>query len=168
MNKIVMSLRQRSTTFQNSMAVCSVTNLTLRGPKKKKGPAKTEAPESSDIVNIFKDRPDAVIYPTERYPPWLMQLLNETYTPDDVLMQIYRGERIPDPKEQWTLAKSWRRTFFNDQNHFHRNDWEYESEEDDGEDLSLGMDDEGGPRGGAVEGGAEAKEESPKKEDKGE
>lgn len=47
---------------------------------------KIEAPDTNDIVNIFKDKPDAVIYPTERYPPWLLNLMNETYTPDDVLM----------------------------------------------------------------------------------
>lgn len=35
-----------------------VNALTVRGPKKKKGPAKSEAPESSDIVNIWKERPD--------------------------------------------------------------------------------------------------------------
>ena len=69
---------------------------TIRGPKKKKGPAKVEAPETSDIVNIFKGKPDAVIYPTDRYPPWLMKMLEETYSPDDVLIQIYRGERLPD------------------------------------------------------------------------
>ena len=73
--------------------------MAIRGAKKKKGPAKSEAPESSDIVNIFKDRPDAVIYPTDRYPPWLMKLLEENYAPDDVMIQIYRGERIPTGKE---------------------------------------------------------------------
>jgi hypothetical protein len=73
--------------------------LAIRGPKKKKGAAKSEAPESSDIVNIFKDRPDAEIYPTDRYPPWLMKLLDEPYSPDDVLIQIYRGERMPTTSE---------------------------------------------------------------------
>jgi hypothetical protein len=86
----------------------------VRGPKKKKGPAKSEAPESSDIVNIFKDRPEPEINPTDRYPPWLLRMIEEPYSPDDVMMQIYRGERIPTGAEQWTLAKSFRRLYLND------------------------------------------------------
>ena len=86
MNKILMALRSRAVPFQNSTITSTSTTLATRGPKKKKGPAKVEAPESSDIVNIFKDRPDALIYPTERYPPWLFELMAETYTPDDILM----------------------------------------------------------------------------------
>jgi len=86
----------------------------VRGPKKKKGPAKSEAPESSDIVNIFKDRPDPEIHPTDRYPPWLLRMIEEPYSPDDVMMQMYRGERIPTGAEQWTLVKSFRRLYLND------------------------------------------------------
>lgn len=80
-----MALRKRAPIFSQAN-LCSAQSLATRGPKKKKGSAKTEAPESSDIVNIFKDKPDAVIYNSERYPPWLMKLLEESYTPDDVLM----------------------------------------------------------------------------------
>lgn len=53
-----MALRQRAPMFQNSL-IQSSTSIALRGPKKKKGAAKSEAPESSDIVNIWKDREDA-------------------------------------------------------------------------------------------------------------
>ena len=59
---------------------------TVRGPKKKKGASKSEAPESSDIVNIFKERPDPVIHATAMYPPWLFKMLEENYSPDDVMM----------------------------------------------------------------------------------
>ncbi len=135
-----MALRHRATPiFQNSV-YASTSSLAIRGPKKKKGQAKSEAPESSDIVNIFKDRPDAVIHATDKYPPWLMNMLEESYTPDDVMMQIYRGERIPTGAEQWSLMKSFRRTYLNDQNSYLRHDWHYESEDDVGEDL--GMEDE--------------------------
>ena len=49
-----MALRSRaSATFSNN---CSVNALAVRGPKKKKGPVVAAAPESSDIVNIWKDR----------------------------------------------------------------------------------------------------------------
>ena len=43
----------------------------IRGPKKKKG-AVALAPASSDIVNIFKERKDALIYPSDMYPPYVM------------------------------------------------------------------------------------------------
>lgn len=69
--------------FINSLLSNSVA---IRGPKKKKGPAKAEAPDTNDIVNIWKDREDAKIYASERYPPWLMRMLNESFTPDDVMM----------------------------------------------------------------------------------
>lgn len=108
----------------------------MRGPKKKKA-AKSEAPESSDIVNIFKDRPDPEIHATHRYPPWLMGMLEETYSPDDVMMQMYRGERIPSGPEQWTLFKGFRRTYLNDQNRYMKDDWVYESDDDVGEDIGA-------------------------------
>jgi Mitochondrial ribosomal protein L37 len=114
----------------------------VRGPKKKgKGPSKSEAPESSDIVNIFKDRPDPVIHATHMYPPWLMKMLDETYSPDDVMMQMYRGERIPTGSEQWTLVKSFRRLYLNDQNRYMKEEILYESDDDQGEDTGA-MDEE--------------------------
>lgn len=111
-----MALRQRTASsglLSNSVYATSQFNA-LRGPKKKKGPGKVEAPESSDIVNIFKDRPDPAIHPTDRYPPWLMRLIDEQYSPDDVMMQIYRGERMPSAHEQWSLVKSFKRQYLND------------------------------------------------------
>ncbi len=116
--------------------------LTIRGPKKKKGPAKSEAPESSDIVNIFKDRPDAQIYSSDRYPPWLMRMLNEQYSTDDILVQIYHGERIPTGEEQWPLANSFKRQMIVDQNKHWFDNRQYESEDDVGEDLGEGQVDE--------------------------
>lgn len=73
--------------------------MAIRGPKKKKGAVAAAAPESSDIVNIWKDRQDPQIFASDRYPPWLMRLLDESYAPDDVMMQIYRGERVPTASE---------------------------------------------------------------------
>ena len=60
---------------------------------------------------------------------------------DDVMWQMYRGERIPDIKEQWSLAKNYKRTFIRDWNKIHRRDFEYESDEDMGEDLNQGRGD---------------------------
>ena len=125
----------------------------VRGPKKKKGGQKTEAPECPDLVNIFKERPDPEIYSSDRYPPWLMRMLEETYSPDDVMMQMYRGERVPTGSEQWTLVKSFRRTYLNDQNRFIKEDLIYESDDDIGEDTGA-IDEEDysqGPIGGATE-----------------
>jgi hypothetical protein len=47
-------------------------------------------------------------------------MLEEKYTPDDVMLQIYRGERLPSAEEQWTLAKSVRRTLLKDKNALRR------------------------------------------------
>ena len=54
-----MVLRQRtaSTGLLSNSIYASTSFTAIRGPKKKKA-AKVDAPESSDIVNIFKDRPD--------------------------------------------------------------------------------------------------------------
>ena len=109
----------------------------MRGPKKKKGPAKSEAPESSDIVNIFKDRPDPVIHATAMDPPWLLRMIEEPYSPDDVMMQMYRGERVPTGPEQWTLVKSFRRTYLNDQNKYMKEEILYESDDEQGEDIGA-------------------------------
>ena len=76
-----------------------VTSLAIRGPKKKKGAAVAAVPDSLDIVNIFKDGKDAPIYPTDAYPPWMIDLLKPQRTPDELMLQMYRGERIPDAKE---------------------------------------------------------------------
>ena len=114
----------------------------VRGPKKKKGPAKADAPESSDIVNIFKDKPDAEIHTSDRYPPWLMRMLEESYSPDDVMMQMYRGERVPTGAEQWSLVKSFRRTYLNDQNKYLKEDLIYESDDDFGEDTGMNEEEE--------------------------
>ena len=61
---------------------------------------------------------------------------------DDVTLQLIRGERIPDAEEQWTLANSMRRTQLNDYNKVRKWNWEYESDDDFGEDLGQLGDDE--------------------------
>jgi hypothetical protein len=85
--------------FRNtSISSIRSSTATLRAPKKKKG-AKAATPTSSDIVNIFKDRKDPLIYPSDMYPPWVMGLLDVQYSPDDMMMQMYRGERLPTAAE---------------------------------------------------------------------
>ena len=145
----------------------------MRGPKKKKGPSKSEAPDSSDIVNIFKDRPDPEIHATSMYPPWLIRMIEETYSPDDVMMQMYRGERIPTGPEQWTLVKSFRRTYLNDQNRYMKEEIMYESDDEAGEDTGA-IEEEDLTQTVATTsttetpaGGADKKEESGKKEEGG-
>ena len=50
--------------------------LSLRGAKKKKGDSgKTDAPLSSDILNIWKDRPDPTIKPLDVYPLYVKEAL---------------------------------------------------------------------------------------------
>ena len=74
--------------------------LTIRGPKKQKekGGAK-KAEGTACIINIFKEGADPLIYPSDAYPPWVMELLNEEFNPDDVMLQMYRGERLPRDSE---------------------------------------------------------------------
>ena len=115
----------------------------IRGPKKKKGGAATaEAPLSNDIVNIWKDRDDPKIVASDKYPPYLMELIKQKYSGDDVMYQLYRGERLPGHKEQWSLAKSLKRTFIVDGNFMRKRDYIYESDEDYGEDLGQDVVDE--------------------------
>lgn len=115
----------------------------MRGGKKKKGgPAAAAGPDSSDIVNIWKDRADPVIRPLEEYPKFVAEALAPHFTGLDVVDQLKRGERLPTPKEQWTLAKSLRRSFLVDQNKILRREWQYESSDDEGEDLGAAVLDE--------------------------
>ena len=117
-------------------SLLSAQSLALRGPKKKKGGGGgTEAPLSNDIVNIWKDREDPKIYATDKYPSYLMDHVGLKFSGDDVVFQMYRGERIPTAKEQWSLAKSMKRTFLVDGNYMEKRDWVYESDDDLGEDL---------------------------------
>ena len=89
------------------------------------------------------------------YPPYVMQMLEQTYTPDELMLQMYRGERIPTAKEQWTLAQGVFRTNIKDRNVLSKQRYEYESDEDMGEDLG------GDPEGADldVEAGGELNED---------
>ena len=64
-----------------------------------------------------------------------MQYIGTAYRPADVMLQLFRGERMPTYQEQWSLAKSMKRTFVTDGNKLVKRDWEYESDDDFGEDL---------------------------------
>jgi hypothetical protein len=64
-------------------------------------------------------------------------MIEESYSPDDVMMQMYRGERIPTGSEQWTLVKSFRRTYLNDQNRYMKEEILYESDDEAGEDTGA-------------------------------
>ena len=109
--------------------------LAIRGPKKKKGGAETSLPDNPDIYNIFKEGNDQPVYPSDMYPPFVMQLLDETYSPDEVMLQMYRGERIPSGKEQWTLMRGVFRENIKDRNILKKQRYMYESDDDMGEDL---------------------------------
>jgi hypothetical protein len=58
------------------------------------------------------------------------------------MMQVYRGERMPEAAEMWTLSKSIRRTQLKDNNRLQKQTWEYESEDEMGEDLGIKGDDD--------------------------
>ena len=68
--------------FMNTSAA-----LAIRGPKKKGGKKnEVQLPDNPDIVNIFKDGKDAPVYPSDMYPPYVMQLLDKQYSPDEVML----------------------------------------------------------------------------------
>ena len=119
-----------SSSFRNTSAVAAI-----RGPKKKAKKDVVELPDNPDIVNIFKGSTDAPVYPTDMYPPFVLQLIDKNYTPDEIMLQMYRGERIPSAKEQWSLSNSMFRMMIKDRNSLFKNNYEYESEDDIGEDL---------------------------------
>ena len=75
-------MTRSSTSFMNNSA-CT---MAIRGPKKKKGAGGIALPDNPDIVNIFKDGKDAPVYPSDMYPPFVMELLTETYTPDEIML----------------------------------------------------------------------------------
>ena len=64
-----------------------------------------------------------------------MDLLKPSYTASEIAMQMYRGERIPDAKEQWTLQNALKRQKLKDYNVLHKWHEAYESDDDFGEDL---------------------------------
>jgi hypothetical protein len=85
---------------------------------------------------------------------------------------MYRGERIPTGPEQWTLVKSFRRTYLNDQNRYMKEEILYESDEEAGEDTGALEEEDitqavasGSTEATPAAGGAEKKEE--KKEEGG-
>ena len=65
--------------------------------------------------------------------------LKPQYTGEDVMFQLYRGERLPSAAESWTLAKNMRRQLLVDGNKTSRRDVMYESSDDEGEDLGQNV-----------------------------
>ena len=78
-----LTVLRRTTTLSNQVFA---SQLAIRGPKKKKGGAAAAVPDSTDIVNIFKEGKDAPIYPTDAYPPWMMDLIKPKFTPDEIML----------------------------------------------------------------------------------
>merc|ERR1719246_120255 len=110
-------LRLRSVFGRSSTSMLNTAAaLTVRGPKKKGKQAKVETPDNPDIVNIFKGGADAHVYPSDMYPPYVMRLLETKYTPDEIMLQMYRGERMPSAQEQWTLSNAVFRLAIKDRN----------------------------------------------------
>ncbi len=115
--------------------------MAIRGPKKKGKQQAVALPDNPDIVNIFKGGADAPVYPSDMYPPYVMALLDETYTADEIMLQMYRGERMPTAKEQWTLSNAVFRDSIKDRNMLIKYNYEYESDDDMGEDLGGALED---------------------------
>ena len=132
MNKLSLLFRRSNLAFSPATAVS-------RAPKKKdkkgggggKGGA---APVSDDIVNIFKDRQDPVILPSEYYPNWLFENLGSQMSVQQRVEDFEMGRFIPYGKEQITFQHNIKRFLIRLQNEFSipevKDDWK---EPDDGE-----------------------------------
>ena len=70
--QLVHSLRRQPTT---SLSTAHCLMATRGGKKKKGGGGAADGPMTSDIVNIWKDRPDPVIKPTDDYPQYVADAL---------------------------------------------------------------------------------------------
>ena len=104
-----------------------------RAPKKKdkKGDkGASAAPVSDDVVNIFKDRDDPIILPSEYYPPWIFEHLGKKYSPWEMISQIQYGKRVPRGQEQYTFSKSLKRFQNRNNNDYGKYEEAYSSDED--------------------------------------
>ena len=132
-----LSLMFRRSTRCSLYAQSAVT----RAPKKKgkKGGGKgAAAPVSDDIVNIFKEREDPIILPSEYYPQWIFENLEERVSASEVFDHIKYGRYAPSGKHTWTMLHSMQRLRIRLQNDYGGQDEVYESEDewrepDDGE-----------------------------------
>ena len=89
-------------------------------------------------MNIFKEKKDAPIYATERYPPWLMKMIEPPAPYLDIEADMKFGRRVPTASEFWTIIKNTRRANNQDKNKTINEDTVYESDDNEGEDMSMG------------------------------
>ena len=70
----------------------------VRGPKKKKGEVETKI-ESTDIVNIFKDRTDPEPRPIQEYPIYVQEISRGAYS----VHEYYYGIQTNNPHRVYTI-----------------------------------------------------------------
>ena len=70
------SLFNRSASLTSPSLLNTSAALAIRGPKKKGKNTAIALPDNPDIVNIFKTGADAPVYPSDMYPPFVMELLD--------------------------------------------------------------------------------------------
>ena len=116
--------------FRRNRRICSATHLSATRAKKRGKRGGGAAPVSDDIVNIFKDRSDPIILPSEYYPTWLFENLKEKFSPEEVLDHIKYGRYVPTGKEQWTFANNISRMRIRMNNDYGEHDRVYDSDED--------------------------------------
>ena len=163
---------------QAGMKIINPLSLAIsRAPKKKdkKGGGSASTADVHDhVVNIFKDRDDPIILPSEYYPPWLLDWLEKKYSYLEIVKQVGFGVRVPAGKEQWSFMHSLKRHRIKHPFDHHKvYDSDDESREGDDHDLDefvkLQMDEEkeetgeiDGIPGQAAEGGKEGEKKDGK------
>eukprot|EP00344_Euplotes_crassus_P006061 CAMPEP_0197005586 /NCGR_PEP_ID=MMETSP1380-20130617/30103_1 /TAXON_ID=5936 /ORGANISM="Euplotes crassus, Strain CT5" /LENGTH=158 /DNA_ID=CAMNT_0042424775 /DNA_START=19 /DNA_END=495 /DNA_ORIENTATION=+ len=116
---------------RSSRSSLYTTTAVTRKPKKKGGKAKGGAgPVSDDIVNIFKEREDPIILPSEYYPQWIFQHLDKPISSEEVLDHIKYGRYVPSGDMTYTLMRSLQRSKIRLQNDYGGEEEVYDSDED--------------------------------------
>lgn len=85
---LLKSIRSNITPIRNVL-----TNSTLRGPKKK-ADKKGDGIVSEHILNIFKNKDDVPILPSEYYPPWVVELKNQPIRNSDYIINSCIGIHV--------------------------------------------------------------------------
>ena len=109
------------------------TSASVTRARKKKGGKGGAAPVSDDIVNIFKDREDPIILPSEYYPKWLFENVGGKLGPEEVFDLIRHGKYLPTQdtaKHTWTYANNLARLRIRLENDYGNQEKVYDSDED--------------------------------------
>ena len=118
---------------RNQRAIYQISASVTRAPKKKDkkgGKGAAAGPVSDDIVNIFKEKEDPIILPSEYYPDWIFEHVVPHQSSIETTYEIIQGKRLPMGNEQWSFMKNTLRQRIKHKNQLGNQDAVYESDDD--------------------------------------